>query len=51
MIISQPILLNKLELSLNFSRSISYIRKSALGINLIKPTKIITILLSKLNIK
>ena len=46
--ISETVLLNKLGLSLKFPQPILYLRKLALGIDLMKLLTIITILLLKL---
>ena len=46
--ISELVLLKKLGLSENFPREILYARKSALGVGLLKPSTIITILTLKL---
>ena len=46
--ISEPVLLKKLGLSEKFPREILYARKSALGVGLLKPSTIITILTLKL---
>ena len=46
--ISELVLLKKLELSEKFPREILYARKSALGVGLLKPSTIITILTLKI---
>ena len=46
--ISKPVLLEKLGLSVKFLRKILYTRKTALGVGLMKPSKIIMILALKL---
>jgi len=46
--ISEPILLKKMGLSINFPRKLLYARKSALGVGLIKPSTMILILSMRL---